>query len=161
MSLRERFTTDLKTAMLAKESQKVATLRLIIAKMKEKDIEARPKELATDAALDRSAGIGDADIITLMANMIKQRRESIEQFTKGNRPELAAQEQGEIDVIESYMPKQMTEDEAKAAIAALVGEIGAASIKDMGRVMAELKTRYAGQMDFTRASALVKEKLAA
>jgi len=161
MSLRERFTVDLKTAMLAKESQKVATLRLIIAKMKEKDIEARPKELAEDAALDRNAGIADSEIITLMANMIKQRRESIEQFTKGNRPELAAQEQAEIAVIETYMPKQMSEDEAKAAIATLVGEIGASSIKDMGRVMAELKTRFAGQMDFTRASALVKEALAA
>lgn len=153
MSLRVRFNDDLKKAMLGKDAQTVATVRLINAALKDKDIDARGK--------GNPNGIDDASILSMLQGMIKQRKESIEQFEKGNRPELAAQEKAEITVIERYMPKQMSEDEAKGAIAALVTELGASSIKDMGKVMAVLKERFAGQMDFTRASALVKEKLAA
>jgi uncharacterized protein YqeY len=152
MSLRARFTADLKTAMVAKEQDKVSTLRLIMAALKDKDIAARPSGV-TD-------GIPDDQILSLLQGMIKQRRESIEQFEKGNRPELAAREQAEITVIETYLPAQMSDTEVESAIESAVKAAGATSIKDMGKVMAEIKQKYAGQMDFTKASALVKQKLA-
>jgi uncharacterized protein len=146
--MRDKINDDLKTAMKAGDKDRVGTLRLINSAIKSADIEARPKDK-----------ISDADILTVMAKMIKQRRDSIEQFTAGGRPELAAKEAAEIGVIEGYMPAQMTEADAKAAIAAVIKETGAAGPKDMGKVMAALKAKYAGQMDFGKASALTKDLL--
>ena len=146
--MRDKINDDLKTAMKAGDKDRVGTLRLINSAIKSADIDARPKDK-----------ISDADILTVMAKMIKQRRNSIEQFTAGGRPELAAKEAAEIAVIEGYMPAQMSEADAKAAIAAAIKETGAAGPKDMGKVMAALKAKYAGQMDFGKASALTKELL--
>jgi uncharacterized protein YqeY len=146
--MRDKINDDLKTAMKAGDKDRVGTLRLINSAIKSADIDARPKDK-----------ISDTDILTVMAKMIKQRRDSIEQFTAGGRPELAAKEAAEIAVIEGYMPAQMSEADAKAAIAAVIKETGAAGPKDMGKVMAALKAKYAGQMDFGKASALTKELL--
>ena len=148
--MREKINADLKEAMKAGEKERVGTLRLINAAIKSADIDARP------AGKDK---IADADILGVLARMIKQRRDSIEQFVAGGRQELADKEAAEIKIIEGYMPKQMDEGEAKAAIGAVIKEVGAASPKDMGKVMAALKDRYAGQMDFGKASGLVKELL--
>ncbi len=146
--MREKINDDLKTAMKAGDKDRVGTLRLVNAAIKSADIDARPKDK-----------ISDADILGVLAKMIKQRRDSIEQFTAGGRPELADKEAAEIAIIEAYMPKQMSEAEAKAAIAAIIKETGAAGPKDMGKVMAALKAKYAGQMDFGKASGAVKELL--
>jgi uncharacterized protein YqeY len=151
MSLRERLSEALKTAMRAKDQPTVDAVRMIIAKLKEKDIEARGRGVTN--------GIGEDEILSMMQGMIKQRRESIELYEKGGRPELADKERAEIAIIEGFLPKQMSEEEAMAAIRAVVAETGAASVKDMGKVMAELKGRYAGQMDFSKASGLVKQAL--
>jgi uncharacterized protein YqeY len=153
MPLRQQFTDALKDAMLKKDERGVATMRLVMAKLKDLDIAARPKGV-TD-------GIGDAEIGTMLQGMVKQRRESIELYKKGNRDDLVKQESEEIAVIERFMPKQMSEADMKDAIAKTIAATGASSIKDMGKVMSELKKAYAGQMDFAAAGALVKEKLAA
>lgn len=150
ISLRERLMDELKTAMKAGDKAKVAAVRLIQAALKEKDIEAR------------GAGKGqasDEEILGLMQKMIKQRQESAAIYAANARPELAEIENGEIAVIASFMPKQMSEDEVHAAIKAVIAETGAASMKDMGKVVAGLKARHAGQMDFAKASALVKAAL--
>lgn len=146
--MRDKINDDLKAAMKAGDKERVGTLRLVNAAIKSADIDARPKDK-----------ISDADILGVLAKMIKQRRDSIEQFRAGGRPELADKEAAEIAVIEGYMPKQMSEAEAKAAIAAIIKETGAAGPKDMGKVMAALKAKYAGQMDFGKASGAVKELL--
>jgi hypothetical protein len=146
--MRDKINDDLKTAMKAGDKDRVGTLRLVNAAIKSADIDARPKDK-----------ISDADILGVLAKMIKQRRDSIEQFRAGGRPELADKEAAEIVVIEGYMPKQMSEAEAKAAIEAIVKETGAAGPKDMGKVMAALKAKYAGQMDFGKASGITKELL--
>jgi hypothetical protein len=146
--MRDKINDDLKTAMKAGDKDRVGTLRLVNAAIKSADIDARPKDK-----------ISDADILGVLAKMIKQRRDSIEQFRAGGRPELADKEAAEIAVIEGYMPKQMSEAEAKVAIAAVIKETGAAGPKDMGKVMAALKAKYAGQMDFGKASGAVKELL--
>jgi len=151
MGLREQINDSLKEAMKAKDQKRVGTLRLINAALKDKDIAARTE---TSREL-----LGDDEILSLLAKMIKQREDSIAAYKAGNRPELAAAEEGEIAVIREFMPKQMNADEAKAAIAKVIADVGAASIKDMGKVMAALKERYAGQMDFGRASGAVKELL--
>jgi len=148
--MRERINADLKEAMKAGEKDRVGTLRLINAAIKSADIDARP------SGKDK---IDEAGILTVLAKMIKQRRDSIEQFIAGGRQELADKEAAEIRIIEAYLPKQMDAAEAKAAIAAVIKETGAAGQKDMGKVMAALKARYAGQMDFGKASAAVKELL--
>ena len=148
--MRDKINADLKEAMKAGDKARVGTLRLINAAIKSADIEARP------AGKDK---ITDADILGVMAKMLKQRRDSIEQFQAGGRQDLADKEAAEVTVIEGYMPKQMSEAEAKMAIAAAIKEVGAAGPKDMGKVMAALKARYAGQMDFGKASGLVKELL--
>jgi uncharacterized protein YqeY len=153
MPLRTQINDALKDAMRNKDERATGAIRLIIAKMKERDIEARPKGNAD--------GINDDEICAMMQGMIKQRRESIEMYQKGNRPDLVKQESDEIAVIERFLPKQMGEAEIKAAIQKVVMAIGAKDIKDMGKVMAELKKTYAGQMDFAQASALVKSQLAA
>ena len=148
--MREKINDDLKTAMKAGDKERVATLRLVNAAIKSADIDARP------SGKDK---ISDADILTVLAKMVKQRRDSIEQFTSGGRPDLAEKEQAEITVIEAYLPQQMDEAATKKAIAAAIEETGAAGPKDMGKVMAALKAKYAGQMDFGKASALTKDLL--
>jgi uncharacterized protein len=148
--MREKINDDLKTAMKAGEKDRVGTLRLINAAIKSADIDARP------SGKDK---VDEAGVLAVLAKMIKQRRDSIEQFVAGGRQELADKEASEIKVIEAYLPKQMDVAEAKAAIAAVITEVGAATQKDMGKVMAALKARYAGQMDFGKASAAVKELL--
>ncbi|PZO02976.1 MAG: glutamyl-tRNA amidotransferase [Hyphomicrobiales bacterium] len=150
-NLRERFTADLKEAMKAGEKGKVSTIRLITSALKDKDIEAR--------GLGKPETTPD-EVLALLQKMIKQRQESIAIYDANGRPELAAGERAEVEVIAGYMPKQMSEDEVKAAIAAAVTESGAASVKDMGKVIAILRANYAGQMDFGKASGLVKAALA-
>ena len=149
-NLRERFTADLKEAMKAGEKGKVSTIRLITSALKDKDIEAR--------GLGKPETTPD-EILALLQKMVKQRQESIAIYDANGRPELAAGERAEVEVIASYMPKQMSEDEVKAAIAAAVTESGAESVKDMGKVIAILRANYAGQMDFGKASGLVKAAL--
>ena len=149
--LRERLTETLKTAMKGKDQRTVSAVRLIIAKLKERDIEARAK--------GNSAGIGDAEIQQMLQGMIKQRRESIELYQKGGREELAQQEREEIADIERFLPQQMDEAAMEAAVKAVIAELGASSAKDMGRVMAELKERHAGSMDFSKASPIAKRLL--
>ncbi|HYD17739.1 MAG TPA: GatB/YqeY domain-containing protein [Patescibacteria group bacterium] len=149
--LRNQFTDRLKAAQHAKDEPTVSTLRLIIAAMKDRDIAARSK--------GNWDGIKDDEIMAMMASMIKQRHESIKMYELGKRPELAEREATEIRIIESFMPKQLTEPEVKAVIDTLVKDMGASGLKDMGRVMAEMKTKYAGQLDFSKASGWVKEKL--
>lgn len=148
--LRENLQNALKEAMKAKDMTTVSAVRLIIAGQKEKDVAARGagKECASDA-----------ELLSMMQGMIKQRNESIKIYNDGGRPELAAKEQAEIAVIERFLPKQLSEEETKAAIAAVIAKTGAAGMKDMGKVMAELKTAYAGQLDMGKASALIKTML--
>jgi uncharacterized protein len=148
--MRERFTQDMKDAMKAGDKRKLATVRLVQAALKDKDIEAR------------GAGKGqasDEEILGLLQKMIKQRQESAGIYEQAGRAELAAQEREEAEIIASYLPKQMDEDETRQAIAAAIGETGAASMKDMGKVIGALRGKYAGQMDFGKASTLVKEML--
>ncbi len=149
MSLREKLTADMKDAMKSGAKKKLATIRLIQSAIKEKDINSRTE--GHDSALTADPGILD-----IMTKMVKQRQDSIAAFEKGGRPELAANEQEEMLIIQSYMPKQMSEDEAKAAVAGLIKAIGASGIKDMGKVMAELKTKFSGQMDMGKAGGIVK-----
>lgn len=149
--LRQQFNEALKTAMLAKDSRTVSTVRLIIAALKDRDIAARGRGI-TD-------GITDDDILQMLSQMVKQRRESITLYEQGGRLDLAQQELEEIDIIGRFMPKQMSETEMAAAVKQVVGEIEAKSLKDMGRVMAVLKERFAGSMDFTKASGIVKGQL--
>ena len=148
MTLRETIAADTRTALKAGEKAKVATLRLISAAIQTAEIEGGAGKV-----------IVDGDVVAAMTRMIKQRRDSVEQYTKGGRPELAAQETAEIAIIETYLPSQMAEADVKAAIAAAMAQTGAASVKDMGKVMAVLKGKFAGQMDFGRVSGLVKDLL--
>jgi uncharacterized protein YqeY len=148
--MREKINADLKEAMKAGQKDRVGTLRLVNAAITSADIDARP------SGKDK---ISEADLLGVLAKMIKQRRDSIEQFQKGGRQDLADKEAAEIVVIEAYLPQQMSEAEAKAAIAAVIKETGAAGPKDMGKVMGALKARYTGQMDFGKASAQVKDLL--
>ena len=148
MMLRQRLSDDMKTALKAGEKERLGVIRLMISAMKAADMEPTAK-----------GPIDDAGIIAVLTKMVKQRRDSVEQFTNGNRPELAAKETAEIAVIEAYLPKMMGEAEAKAAIASVLQETGVTSPKDMGKVMGALKAKYAGQMDFGKASGLVKELL--
>ena len=148
--MRERLTTEMKEAMKAGDKRKLATVRLIQAALKDKDIEAR------------GAGRGQAteeEILGLLQKMIKQRQESVAIYAQAGRQELADQEQAEIAVIQGFLPQQLDETETRAAIEAAIAETGAASMKDMGKVIGALRGKYAGRMDFGRASALVKEML--
>jgi uncharacterized protein YqeY len=149
-TLRERLVDELKLAMKSGNKARVGAVRLIQAAVKDKDIESR------------GAGRGQAsddEILSVMQKMIKQRQESAAIYAANARPELAETENGEIAVISSFMPKQLSEDEVKAAIAAAISEAGATSMKDMSKVVAVLKAAYAGQMDFASASGLVKSAL--
>ncbi|MDE1901896.1 MAG: GatB/YqeY domain-containing protein [Alphaproteobacteria bacterium] len=149
--LRTQITDAMKDALRAKDESALSTTRLILAKLKDLDIAARAK--------GNMDGINDDEIRSALQGMIKQRRESIALYEKGNRPELAQQESGEIAVIERFLPAQMDEAAVKAAIDTIVAATGAAGIKDMGKVMGELKKTYAGQMDFSLAGPLVKARL--
>lgn len=150
--LRDDIKNALVEAMKNKDAEKVNTLRLVQAAIKQKDIDGRVKGL-TD-------GIDEAAVLSLLQTMIKQRKESIEMYKKGNREDLVAHEQAEIDVIQQFLPKQMDTAAVQQAIEAVIAEIGASSIKDMGKVMAALKEKYAGQMDFGSASGIIKGLLA-
>jgi hypothetical protein len=151
MSLRQTLNDAMKEAMKAKDAKRLATVRMILAALKDRDIAAR-SETSRDL-------VGDDDILTLLAKMVKQREESAAVYVQGGRPELAQNEQDEIAVIRTFMPKQMDEAEARAAIQAVIAEVGATSIKDMGKVMGALKERFSGQMDFGKASAAIKDAL--
>jgi uncharacterized protein YqeY len=148
--MRERFTAAMKEAMKAGDKRRLSTVRLIQAALKDKDIEAR------------GAGKGqasDEEILALLQKMIKQRQESLAIYEQNNRPELAQQEKEEAEVIASFLPQQMNAAETRAAIEAAIAETGAASMKDMGTVIGALRGKYAGRMDFGKASGLVKEML--
>ena len=153
MSLRQKLNDAMKEAMKAKDAKRLSTVRLMLAALKDRDIAAR-----TETSRDL---LGDDEILSLLAKMIKQRDESAVAFDAGNRPELAAGEREEIAIIRSFMPAQMDEAGVQQAVQSVIAELGAASIKDMGKVMAAMKERYAGQMDFARASALIKTALSA
>jgi hypothetical protein len=148
--MREKITSDLKTAMKAGDRATVDALRMINAALKDKDIEAR------------GAGktVSEDDVLALLQKMIKSRQESLDIYEKNNRPELADKERFEIGTISSYLPSQLSEAEVAEAIHAAVAELGATSIKDMGKVVAALKAKYTGRMDFGKASAVVKGVLA-
>ena len=148
--MRQRINDDVKAAMRSGDKARLSTLRLITAAIKD-------KELGVGGGAPTE--VGDQELTAILQKMVKQRRESIATYEKAGRQDLADQEKAEIAVIEGYLPKQMSEDEAKAAVAALIKELGAAGPKDMGRVMGALKERFAGQMDFGRASGVVKELL--
>jgi uncharacterized protein YqeY len=150
--LRARLTTEMKEAMKAGDKERLATVRMIQAALKDRDIEARG---------NGKEPISEDEILSLLQKMIKQRTESASVYEQGGRPELAANERAEIAIIESFLPKQMDEAETTAAIDAAIAETGAAGPKDMGKVIAALKGAYAGRMDFGKASGLVKAALAA
>lgn len=147
--IRERFSGDLKDAIKARAPQRVSCLRLICAAIKDRDIAARTG--------DNAEGVSDADILGILARMIKQRQESAKAYEEGGRLDLAAQERDEIKIIQDYLPRQMSEAEVSRAITEAIDATGAASIRDMGKVMAQLKARHTGQMDFARAGAAIKD----
>jgi uncharacterized protein len=151
MSLRVQLNDAMKEAMKTKDAKRLATVRLVLAALKDKDIAARSE--------NSRELLGDEEILGLLAKMIKQREESAVAYDAGKRPELAAGEREEIAIIRSFMPAQMDEAQIKQAINETIAKMGAGSIKDMGKVMAFLKEHYAGQMDFSRASALTKDAL--
>jgi uncharacterized protein YqeY len=148
--LRQSINDALKQSMKSRDERRVSTLRLMNAAIKNADIEARGQG---------KEALNEAELMSLFQKMIKQRQESAELYDKGGRPELAAQERAEVEIITAYLPKQMSDAEAGAAIAAIVHEINAEGMKDMGRVMAALKERFAGSMDLGKASARIKDLL--
>jgi uncharacterized protein len=148
--IRDEINNALKEAMKAKDERRVSTLRLVNSTLKNADIEARGQ---------RKDPLGDDGVLGVLQKMIKQRNESAELYDRGGRAELAQQEREEIAIISAYLPKQMSEDEVKAAIAEEIRNTGAAGVKDMGKVIGALKGKYAGKMDFANASALVKAAL--
>ncbi len=147
--MREQFTEMMKAAMKAGDKRRLATVRMIQAALKDRDIEARTSGKA----------VGNEEILALLQKLIKSRQESAEIYAKAGRDELAQQEREEIAIISEFLPKQMSEDEVKAAISAAIAETGASSMKDMGKVVGALKAKYAGQMDFGKASGMVKGML--
>ena len=150
MSLRESFTEQMKLSMKAGTPARTSSLRMIMAKLKDADIAARPK------GIDQ---IPEEDIVAMLRGMVKSRRESVEMFTRGNRLELAAKEEAEIAVIEGFLPNQMDDAAMRQAVADAVAETGAASIKDMGKVMAVLKAKHAASLDMAKAGPIVKAQL--
>jgi uncharacterized protein YqeY len=148
--LRDDINSALKEAMKAHNERAVSTLRMVNSTIKNADIEARGQG---------KGPLDDAALLSVLQKMIKQRQESVELYDKGGRPELAAGEREEIAIITAYLPQQMSDDEITAAIKAAIAEIGAAGMKDMGKVIGVLKAKYAGQMDFAKASGLVKSLL--
>jgi|TARA_B110000116_G_scaffold210402_1_gene186134 uncharacterized protein YqeY len=149
--LRQTLKTALSDSMRAKDKNAVATLRLILAALKDREIAARSKSDATE--------IGDGEIESMLQTMVKQRRESIEMYVKGDRQELADKEAEEITIIERFLPNQLSDGDVEKAVAAVVADLGAQSLKDMGRVMGTLRERHAGQMDFGKAGSIAKKAL--
>lgn len=149
--LRTRITESIKTAMKGKDKLRVSTLRLVTAAVKDRDIAAR--------AEDRCEGIDDSEILSLLVKMVKQRQESAQTYEENGRPELAEREREEIEIIREYMPKPLSEDEMKTIIASLVEDSGATCLKDMGQIMGQLKSGYAGRVDMGKAGAVVKAHL--
>lgn len=154
--MRTRLNDDIKTAMKSGDKRRLATLRLISAAIKDRDLGAHKDDQGEATGRDK---ITDQDILSLMQKMIKQRRESIDTYRSAGRDDLADQEVEEIGVIEAYLPQQMDEDEMRASVTNLVAEMNAKGLKDMGRVMAALKERFTGSMDFGKASGMLKEAL--
>jgi uncharacterized protein len=152
MSLRDQFTEQLKTSMKAGDAPRTSTLRMILARLKDVDIAARPK------GIDK---VPDEDVVAMLRGMVKSRRESVELYQQGNRPELVAKEETEIAVIEGFLPQQMDEAAVQQAVADAVAETGATSIKDMGKVMAALKAKHAAALDMAKAGPMVKARLSA
>jgi len=152
MSLHERITEDMKAAMRAKESARLSAIRLLLAALKQKQVDERTPG-------KEAAGLADADVLGIIEKMIKQRRESIAQFEKAGRTDLAEGEKFEIGVLSAYMPQQLGEAELEQAVATAIAESGASGVKDMGKVMALLKSRLAGRADMGKVSGLVKSKL--
>ncbi|WP_338663503.1 GatB/YqeY domain-containing protein [Pararoseomonas sp. SCSIO 73927] len=150
MSLRARFTEELKASMRAGDAARTSAIRMITAKLKDADIASRP------SGVDQ---IGDEAITSMLRGMVKSRRESVEMYRQGNRPELAEKEEAEIAVIESFLPQQMDEAAMEAAVKEAVAETGAASIKEMGKVMAALKAKHAAVLDMAKAGPMVKAAL--
>ncbi|HWX51484.1 MAG TPA: GatB/YqeY domain-containing protein [Roseomonas sp.] len=150
MSLRSRFTEELKTSMLAKDAARTSTIRMIMAKLKDTDIAARP------SGVDQ---VPEEQIVAMLRGMVKSRRESADMYRQGGRAELAEKEEAEITVIESFLPQQMDEAAMQAAVAEAVAETGASSMKDMGKVMAALRARHAATLDMAKAGPLVKAAL--
>lgn len=150
MDLRTRFTEELKVSMKAGDAPRTSTLRMILAKLKDTDIAARP------SGVDK---VPEEQVVAMLRNMAKSRRESVDLYRQGNRPELAAKEEAEIAVIEAFLPQQMDEAATAAAIDAAIAEAGAASVKDMGKVMAVLRAKHAATMDLAKAGPLVKARL--
>lgn len=151
--MREQLKEALKSAMMAHDAQKISTVRLILAAVKDRDIASR--------GTAKDGQISDEDILQLLQSMIKQRRDSIALYQKGGRQDLVDNESKEVEIIQSFLPAQMSPDEMKAAVEAVVKETGAAGMRDMGKVMAALREKYAGRMDFGAASGVVKTVLAA
>ncbi len=151
--LREQIAESLKTALKGRDEIAVATLRLILAALKDRDIAARTK--------GSDDQIGNDDILPMLQTMVKQRRESIELYEKGGRLELAERERAEIEIIQRFLPKQLADEEIRTVVEQTIAEVGAASLKDLGRVMTALREGYAGQMDFGKASGIAKAQLAA
>lgn len=151
MDLRGKLSTALKQAMKNKDADRLSTLRLINAAIKDKDIAAR--------AEGNDDGVGDSDVLVILGKMVKQRRESARAYEEGGRLDLAEQELSEVGVIEEFLPQQLSAEDATKAIDAAIAEVGAGSIRDMGKVMGALKAKYTGQMDFGAAGPMVKERL--
>jgi uncharacterized protein YqeY len=152
MSLREQFTEQMKVSMKAGDAPRTSTIRMIMAKLKDTDIASRPK------GIDK---VPDDEIMSMLRGMVKSRREAVELYKQGNRPELAAKEEAEIAVIEAFLPQQMDEGAMAKAVADAVAATGATSIKDMGKVMAELRAKHAASLDMAKAGPLVKAMLSA
>jgi uncharacterized protein YqeY len=149
--MRDRIAEAMKQALKSGDRQRLAALRLVMAALKDREIALQME--------GKGVGLTEGDTLQVLQKMVKQRRDSAEAYEKGGRPELAAQERAEIAVIEEYLPCQMSEGDVREAVSKAVQEVGAKSIKDIGPVMAELRKRYAGQMDFAQASALLRELL--
>jgi len=152
MALRDGFTDALKTSMRAGDAARTSTLRMVLARLKDLDIAARPKGIAA---------IPDEEVVAMLRGMVKSRRESVVLYEQGNRPELAAKEVAEIAVIEGFLPQQMTDADLQAAVDAAVAQTGAAGLKEMGKVMAALKAAHGGALDMGRAGPLVRSRLGA
>ncbi len=149
--LRDELNQSMKEAMRARDQQALATVRLIIAALKDRDIQARSE--------GQGDGVGDDEILDMLTKMVRQRREAIALYEKGNRQDLVEKEQREIEVIQRFLPQQLSDSELESAVLQAISELEAASVKDMGRVMGVLKERFAGRMDFGKASAIAKAKL--
>jgi len=148
--MREELNDALKTAIKAQDKRRMATLRLINAAIKDRDIAARSSD---------KKSVSDAEVMEILAKMVKQRHESIKMYSEGKRPELAKREQEEIDIIQTFLPKQLSDEEIRTAVLALMDELGCERLKDMGKTMGALKKRYTGSMDFAKASKIVKEQI--